>query len=95
MMERPDELAINLDGVTTEEQCFTQLIRQFEFPDLYGRSWRGMDEHLFYDPEMRIPKTLIVDGFMSLERRSPDIAVKLRKWLSGFPDNCIKYQDMS
>ena len=49
-------VSLNIQDIASEEQLFELLINEFEFPELYTRSWEGMKEHLFYDSMMKVPE---------------------------------------
>ena len=91
----PKIVSLNVTDVSTEEQLFALIIKQFGFPDLYGRNWRGMDEHLFYDPMMRVPKYLIVVGISSFEVNAPVIAGRFKEWIQSIQSVKVKYQEGS
>ncbi len=73
----PQELTLDVSHFEHEEQFIESLIKQFGFPNLYSISWLGFQEHLFYDPEARVPFLLKVKGIEDLRRKSPENAEKL------------------
>ncbi len=88
-------VSIDVSGAVTEEQIFTLIMNQFQFPDLYGRNWRGMDEHLFYDPMMKVPEKLSVIGMSSLEEKNPSIASRFKEWIESTQEMQIEYNERS
>jgi hypothetical protein len=77
-MKRPQSLTINVSEIKEENVLIQHLISSIGFPDLYEKSWSGFNEHLFYDPETKLPNLIIIEGINSLEQNLPN-ATKLLK----------------
>ena len=83
--KRRAKLTVNVETIDSEIELIDHLVAQFEFPDLYRRNCKGMEEHLFYDPMVKVPDELVVVGIEILESKVPEVALRLRKWLEGIP----------
>ena len=91
--DNPKQLIINLNDINSEKELLEQLISQFNFPELYDKSWEGFEDHLFYDPMMRIPKTLLIKGISSLNENIPETSKKFKLWIEGFSKTTIIYSN--
>jgi len=90
---RANLVTLNIRGITSEEQLFELLINEFEFPELYARSWDGMKEHLFYDSMMKVPENLIISGFKVFQKNNPKIAKGFDDWLSSSKTMSVQYRE--
>jgi len=86
-------MTLDLSLLSSEESIFDFLIKQFDFPDLYGRSWNSMEEALFYDPECKIPLKLVVVNIDSVKSKDPNLHTKLINWFNGFPKDSVEYKE--
>ena len=84
-------VSLNIQDIASEEQLFELLINEFEFPELYTRSWEGMKEHLFYDSMMKVPENLIVSGFKAFQKNNPQTAICFSEWLKYSKTMNVKY----
>ncbi|WP_050030807.1 barstar family protein [Verrucomicrobium sp. BvORR034] len=85
----PAEITLDLSGCTNEDSLFDCLWDTFRFPPLYARSWFGLAENMFYDPEERMPEILKIRGFKILSQVDPISAGKLEAALA----ECLLDQD--
>ncbi len=83
-MQRPTEITLNVAGCKNEDDLFTYLWRTLDFPPLYARSWHGLGENMFYDPEMRMPEVLKIRGFKPFSLIDPVSAGKLEAELADY-----------
>lgn len=81
---RPAELVLDLSGCKDEDSLLDYLWDAFRFPPLYGRSWFGLAENMFYDPEGRMPEILKIWGFRFLSQVDPISAGKLGVTLADY-----------
>lgn len=79
--------SINITTAKTEEELATLFIAELDLPDLYKHSIHGIAEHLFYDPEMKIPLNLIIKGFSSFSMNSPKISEEFIRCLEEHTKN--------
>lgn len=91
-MSRPRSLSLDVSDITSEKELFALILSQFNFPDLYESNWKGMNEHLFYDPMMRVPEKLEVNGFIDFEKAFPDIASQMKKWIRTADEMEVTFQ---
>ncbi len=95
--DTPDSLTIELSApCVSESELIDSLIDQFGFPRLYESSWFGFREHLFYDPGIKTPKKLVVNGFSELMRNQAQVASMLRscfdEYIEDNPDRTVAYE---
>lgn len=79
-------ISINVTEISSEEELISLILNEFNFPDLYGRSWKAMEEHLFYDSMRRVPEKLEVVGFNFLKGSCPKTASQFKQWASSSKD---------
>ena len=78
-MNRAQSLTIDVSEFKEEQALIEYLINSFDFPNLYEKSWLGFNEHLFYDPEAKLPMLIIIEGIKSLENNLPEAAKKFKQ----------------
>jgi hypothetical protein len=98
MPDRPrSQIEVHLDACESEADVFQALVDQIGLADLYGRTWFGMQQNFFYDPNAVIPDTLVVHGHSSLLRVVPNAVDELEKCFQvhrdGEPTFTVRYVD--
>lgn len=82
--ERILKLEIDISNCRSEIEIIEKFITTLEFPDLYRKSWFGLKEHFYYDPMLKVPKTLILKGMKELKVNTPNLYRELTRILEYF-----------
>ncbi len=84
---RQIEMIIDISNSRREKDLIKSIIDQLGFPDLYGHDWKGLGEHFFYDPMMKMPKQLTIKGMKLLETETPNLFNQLKGYLEEYKEN--------
>ena len=96
-VERPQEIVLDVSGVSDEETLHEYLSKTLDFPGYYGMNWDAFYDCIMYDPELRMPRLLKIKGFGELSRILPDSADKFAKCLADYakeyPEQLVRYEN--
>lgn len=82
--DRTPRIILDVSSVIDEEVLHTLLAKTFDFPGYYGKNWDAFFDCIMYDPEMRMPQVLEIEGFDSLASRLPDSAARFKGCLDDY-----------
>lgn len=77
-MTRPAIINIDLSKINEENEIVGHIIDNIGFSDLYSKTWKGLCEHFFYDPESKLPQLIVFSGTKNIEEKFPTALEKLK-----------------
>ncbi len=93
MSRRPDIIRLDVCEIDSEGDLIDYLQMSLEFPNLYGDTWRGIEQNFFYDPEMNLPRALHITGLVKMREMHQKLAEKFEIFLKGQTDIKIVFKD--
>ena len=72
------EKIIKIPSSKSEEEFVESIVKQLNFPDIYGHTFYSLEEHFFYDSMLKVPDKLIIDPSF---RHDLELSEKLKEVL--------------
>jgi ribonuclease inhibitor len=84
MVERFDEVQIDVSGIASPEELQALLARELGFPGYYGKNWDAFWDCIRDPEQSQMPNHLVIRGISSLQQTMPREAQRFHTCLRDF-----------